>query len=190
MRAQNFWENHKLLLSLTPTGLPLKVFPQLDSTPKFFLSTTLGREHVAGLSFNRTCSSCDREQDDYRFYQVTCINPWLILYCDLIDWITVGHYWGKCKFQNTSFIHSPISLNASGHSANHLITINPSTCSCLKRIRRDTGGTGSEVIFKRAQLHSLCMYVHATYAQWTPSNPATLGTSQSVPIRGVASFQG
>ncbi len=26
--------------------------------------------------------------------------------------------------------------------------------------------------------------------QWTPSNPATLGTSQSVLIRGVASFQG
>ena len=26
--------------------------------------------------------------------------------------------------------------------------------------------------------------------QWTPSNPATLGTNQSVLIRGVASFQG
>ncbi len=26
--------------------------------------------------------------------------------------------------------------------------------------------------------------------RWTPSNPATLGTSQSVLIRGVASFQG
>ncbi len=26
--------------------------------------------------------------------------------------------------------------------------------------------------------------------QWTPSNPATLGTSQSVLIRGVASFSG
>ncbi len=26
--------------------------------------------------------------------------------------------------------------------------------------------------------------------QWTPSNPATLGTCQSVLIRGVASFQG
>ncbi len=25
---------------------------------------------------------------------------------------------------------------------------------------------------------------------WTPSNPATLGTSQSAPIRGVALFQG
>ncbi len=32
--------------------------------------------------------------------------------------------------------------------------------------------------------------VRSDEIQWTPSNPATLGTSQSVLIRGVASFQG
>ncbi len=46
----------------------------------------------------------------------------------------------------------------------------------------------SGFICPKCKVRIIHLYIRTVILQWTPSNPATLGTCQSVLIRGVASF--